>query len=313
MDTISSLAALAFAFIHKRVLDDLAWPDLGKAAGHYDQGEAKPAYRDVLPLLTCLASGGDVEQAVPLAAAWIFYNQASNLFDDLQDQDGKPLVWNDWDAVRASQVGLGLIAAAQLCLAKLETDRVAHADILQAYSNTLALAAREQANAVTCPELPAYFRHIVGKSGLIYATVAWSGVRVHSQARDALEAMHQYGMSVGVLIQLLDDCRDLHNGYLDSDLDTNPYTLPVLYALSQEEEPGRQRLAALLQAPKKTPESIAEICAILEDADAFSYCVAMMKVYEQKAVHALQGFRPERRAPLVDYATDFLKSLVPGP
>ncbi len=299
-----SLGEQTFDIVYQ-ALSELNWPDLKAVVASYKQRQIIPPYGDVLPILSALASGGSKGQAIPLAAAWLLYNQASNLFDDLQDQDNKPLIWNEWEPARAIQVGLGLIAAAQLCLAKMQTDREASADILQAYGSTLAVAAREQASTPSVPELPAYFRHIVGKSGLIYATVAWSGVRLHTEEKQALEAMRQYGLALGMLLQLRDDCRDLYNGQLNSDLAVNPYTLPVLYGLARQEHPHQARLAALLERPA-TPGVIADILGILDDLDAFSYCVAVMKAYEQKALEALHPFPAEKVAPLEAYVSSFL-------
>jgi geranylgeranyl pyrophosphate synthase len=299
-----SLGEQTFDIVYQ-TLRELNWPDLEAVITSYKQRQIIPPYGDMLPILSAIASRGDGRKAIPLAAAWLLYNQASNLFDDLQDQDNKPLIWNEWEPARAMQVGLGLIAAAQLCLAKLQTDREGWADILHAYGSTLGLAAREQAATLAVSELPAYFRHVVGKSGLIYATVAWSGVRVHTEDQKALEAMRQYGLSLGMLLQLRDDYRDLHNGQLRSDLAVNPYTLPVLYALTRQEHPRQVELASLLKRPA-TPDVIADILGILDDLDAFSYCLAMMKAYEQKALDALQTFPAERVAPLEAYVSSFL-------
>lgn len=303
------LANQVVDFLCGQVLQELDWPDLNDAVAGHSGRKPEPDYGDLLPIATCLASGGDGELAVPLAAAWILYDQASNLFDDLQDRDGKPLIWNEWVPARAMQVGLGMIAAGQLCLSKLDAEPEAKQEIMAAYSSTLALAAREQAAVPQNPDLTSYLRHVVGKSGSVFATVAWSGARVHTDDAVALEAMRQFGIALGILLQLLDDCRDLWNGQVRSDLSAETYTLPVLYALSQVDGSRRDQLVGLLQADAKSEAQFKAIYDILEEDGAASYSLALMKVYEQVALEALQQFPPTSTESLVAYVRSFLAPL----
>lgn len=303
------IAQQVIDFLYGEILPELDWPDLNDAIVGHEGTAPILTLGDLLPVATCIASGGAAEKAVPLAAAWIMYDQASNLFDDLEDQDGKPLIWNEWPVARALQTGLGLIAAAQICLSKLDVRPDVYREIVSAYNTTLALAAREQAGPRGGSDLDAYLRHVVGKSGVVFATVAWSGARVHTNDPEAQKAMRQFGMSLGILLQLLDDCRDLWHGNLQSDLSAETFTLPVIYSLSQEKGLHSERLARLLQAPSKSVAEFREIYEILEAGGAFSYSMTLMKIYERAALAALKQFSAANIESLVAYVQSFLATL----
>ncbi|MFQ5433810.1 MAG: polyprenyl synthetase family protein [Anaerolineae bacterium] len=237
-------------YIFDEALHGLDWPDL-IAVIKFEQAlihNIGSGYGTILPIQTCVAVGGEAETAVPLAAAWLLYNLASDIFDDLQDQDGKERPWNAWEPARAMNVGLGLIAVANQCLARLPTMPDAHRDILNAWAQTFALAARGQSNVGERPSLETYFRQTIAKSGLIYATVARAGARLGTCDSSLIDAMYDYGYALGMVVQIVDDCRDLAPGEVASDLANGAFTLPVIYALSQKEANGFPELSALSTA-----------------------------------------------------------------
>lgn len=246
------------------------------------------AYKALLPLLVCGAIGNDPEAAVPLAAAWFLYDQASNIFDDVQDQDGKTyLPWNNWPPAQAINVGLGMIGIGNICLSKLDTSPDALSAILASWGHTLAIAAKGQ-NHHKNLSLKQYFNQTVAKSGLVFASVTWAGARLQQNDNRLLSAMFDYGMGVGMMIQIRDDCHDITAGKLTSDLKAHVYTLPLLYALSLEKDPRHAELCALIELPMTT-SNINTICSLLEYMNAWSYSASVMGLYEQKSLAALQA------------------------
>ena len=82
------------------------------------QGDAGKRLRPLLCLLTCQASGGDPDQALPAAAAIELVHNFSLVHDDIEDKSdlrrGRPTVWKIWGAPQAINVGDGLFALARL-------------------------------------------------------------------------------------------------------------------------------------------------------------------------------------------------------
>ena len=311
-ETFGHYRQLVYRFVEQSVLSSLVWPDLTTVIDAYRdemQGGEQPSYAELLPLLTCQAVGGSAELAVPVVAAWLFYNLASDLFDDLVDQDGKQRIWNEWAPGRAMSVGLGLVAAAQICLSHLETNLSAQGAIIRRYGQTMAIAARQQHHQARICSLEAYFQHILGKTGYVIATVAWSGARLQTEDEVLLKALHEYGLAVGVMVQLLDDLRDLQPGSRLSDLAANTYTLPIIYALSQTEHPRYTELTKLLADDLTNRAIIDAIGDIVNEMGAMVYTLSLVKVYEQKALNALCALPKEHTIHLVRYATNFLGQL----
>jgi geranylgeranyl pyrophosphate synthase len=289
-DYILHLFEATYDFIYIQVLKRTNWSDAVVAVEAWQESFADGygVYSGLLPLLACVATGGEAQKAIPLAAAWMLYDLASEIFDDVQDRDGKDRPWNQWHPSRAIGVGLGMIASADICLARLQTSHDVLSEILESWARTLTLAARDQWSSSEIPTLEQYFNQTVTKSGLIYATVAWAGARLSSNENPVLEAMKSYGMGLGMVTQIWDDCLDLSPQKIKSDLVLGTYTLPVIYTLSLKEDPNYPELLAKLNSSSElTSVDIETICGILGNMGAISYCVALMKVYEQKALNAL--------------------------
>lgn len=302
--------AATFAFIEAIYLTDRPWPHLQEAVIWRQQALAQDysSYNALLPALATYAVGGSTEEAVPLTAAWVLSNLASDLFDDLQDQDEKHHPWIQWPPDQVMMTGLGLLFAAQQSLASLDTTHETHRLILERWARTGLLAAQQQA-AERPHTTAAYFRQIAAKSGMIYATVTWSGACFAGAPAETVAALEEYGLAIGMLLQLRDDCWDV-GVESAGDLQAGRVTLPLLYALSRTDHPRHSQLQTLWDTGARSPEETREIGAILQEMDAFRFVVAMARVYEQKALAALKPLPVERTAPLCTYATHLFETLL---
>lgn len=297
-----------FAFACVRVLQGHDWPDLAEAVAvnkrRCDHSQLMQKHT-IMPTLTCVATGGDAEQVVPLTAAWLLYDLASDVLDDVQDHEHKDLSWNHWPPDRAMLVGTGLLFAAQLCLAGLDAPADVLAEIQEALARTGLMAAQAQTIATNDLSLSSYLHRIIANTGIVYATAAWMGARVHSRDPRILKPLREYGLALGTLIQIRDDCVDLSVSRVASDLARGNYTLPVLYALAQTGDPNHGQLQALIRSGNPVPlEQVEDVVQILQEMKALSYTTAVAKVYEQKAMAALDELPEHDTACLRVYATD---------
>ncbi len=310
-DTISRLFAQTYDFIFEKALVDWAWDDVLTAVSSRQTAyqDTRAAYAHVLPILTSLAVGGQTQLALPLAAAWVLYDLASDIFDDLQDRDGKDWPWNYWQPARGMNVGLGLIAAAEICLANVPASGDVRADILESWAHTFARAVRGQVEQERMGSLVQYFSQTAAKSGLIYANVARAGARLTTDDSKVLQEIYDYGLALGMIIQLKDDYRDIQSINQISDLNTSAYTLPVLYALSKKEHPCYPELPAHLHSKTEfTPAEVMAIHQLLTEMGAFSYTFMMARGYEQKALTALSSFPAAHVTHLTTYVSSFFLS-----
>lgn len=282
----------AFRFIEQNTGQGLPWSLLTDAVSAYktvwhDGGFLMDCYY-ALPGLSCVAVGGHLEKATPLTAAWILYDLASDIFDDLQDQDKADVPWLEWPPAQAMLVGLGCLFAAARCQASLQIGCDASREIQIAIAEAGLAAAQAQVIATDAWAVDEYFRRIIANTGGVLAAVAWSGARMHSSDPGALTALHRYGLALGTLLQLRDDCIDLSPGAVASDLERGVYTLPLLYGLSQTEHPAQSRLKDLLQRSKGLDNGVVqEILHFVADVGAWSFMEGIVKVYQLKAFDAL--------------------------
>ncbi|MFQ5433536.1 MAG: polyprenyl synthetase family protein [Anaerolineae bacterium] len=308
---ISRLFAQTYNFIFEKALLDWAWEDVITAVSARQTAyqETRAAFAHVLPILASLAAGGQAEPAIPLAAAWVLYDLASDIFDDLQDQDGKDWPWNHWQPARGMNVGLGLIAAAEICLANVPASGNVRADILESWAHTFARAVRGQVEQGRNESIEQYFCQTAAKSGLIYANVTRAGAHLATDDSKVLQGIYDYGLALGMIIQLKDDYRDIRSIDQMSDLSTGAYTLPVIYALSQKEHPCYPELLAHLHGKVKfTPAEVMAIHRLLTEMSALSYTFMMARGYEQKALAALSSLPVTNVTHLSIYVSSFFPS-----
>lgn len=305
---------VAFAFIHSHVLKEREWSKLHGAVSAYEKrcdGSCMMEYFYTLPILSCMAVGGTAERAIPLTGAWILYDLASDIFDDIQDRDRKDLPWNHWPPDQAMLVGVGALFAADLCLASLETDDTARVEIQRTIADAGLQAARGQSIPGDNLSLRDYFQRTIANTGVVLASILWAGARLWTSDQRHLSALYDYGLALGTLLQLWDDCVDLQPSRLVSDLARKHYTLPILYALSQTDHPQYGRLAYLLHQDNLTdPQDVTEVVQLLHEMRTWPFIVAMAKAYEQKALAALEVFPHGHTTFLREYVERIFRSFV---
>lgn len=293
------------AFIEEHVLPDLGWPAFEAILRALRQRRiASPGmYTDLFPTLACVAAGGEVARAIPLSASWLLYVLAARIFDDHQDEEGENQPWSGTGR-EALGVGLFALGAAQSALFRLEADLETLRQIGEAYGNVLAMAARAQSkgNASSGVSVEQYFTNMAAKTGIVFATAAWSGARVSTLTPSdlVLDSLYNYGLNVGMTIQITDDCRDL----AADDLKRGDFTLPVIYALAQREHPCQPQLAQLM-AQAGESEHTEAIIEILEEMGAINWSRRVASVYRSRALAALEPLDRERTIYLEEYVSGY--------
>lgn len=137
----------------------------------------------LLPVLSCLAGGGVMEHAVPVAAAWRALHIAAHLLDSVQDEDISPAANTARTRALTINVATGILALAGLALTQVpqsveeQTRRALHRD----FQRAIVRAAGGQHPEFTRsprPDLETYFHIAALKSGepFALATQSWGVV-----------------------------------------------------------------------------------------------------------------------------------------
>ncbi len=183
---------------------------------------------DIAPVVGCLAVGGDIERAIPVAGYWVLLTLAFRLLDDLQDCEPMPQAQQpyalNYTAFSLQSIATMLLtrAAGSSSLAIIKACTMALIALCWAQSNEFPLRYR-------VPTKSDYFKQIVYKTANITATAFWSGGYVAYTDSPYLETLCSFGAATGIMAQIKDDCLDLYE-----DIRIGHYTLPVVCALSNK-------------------------------------------------------------------------------
>lgn len=189
-----------------------------------------------LPILACQVVGGSIAAAVPVAAAWSMLRYAADLFDAVQDGDHLPKNVNDPPS--AIEFANGLIFSAFNALATIHAENVVYR-LVGSFSDLAFRASqgqnlshqyRQKDNAT----LEAYWQATILKSGSIFHAGLGGGAIVGQAAPESYTALRKFGNALGVIRQVIDDCRDMFD---DSNTDTYEITLPLLLLSEKLGEP----------------------------------------------------------------------------
>ena len=280
-----------YDFIQSDLLSFCNWDEFEEIIFNRQQERANTcaAWIDVLPALISHLGSEETDQAIHLAAAWTLYLFAGRILDDIQDNEGYEQPWFQDGSEQALPTASFVLGLAQMALARLKGQ--SQIDILDAFGRTLALASKAQREqqSPTNISIDEYFQNLVSRTAVAFATASWAGARLATTDPKILDAAYNYGLSVGIAIQIEDDCRDLAS----SDFAAGIYTLPVIYALSQTQHPCHPNLLALISTENDvSAASVTEIVEILEGMSAFKWSRKMAAIHRKKSLEIMNSIFP---------------------
>ena len=302
--TVFQLATQSYNFTRQIVLEPLRWGEFSQLFEIHTNRRQNlhAAYMDVLPTLTCLAIGGEFESTLPVNAAWILYILAARMLDDLFDNQGQESIWQGNGCSKALSYALFALGAGNSALSYIQKETT-YKEISQKFNQTLAMAAQVQQESSDSFSLSieAYFKAIAAKTGMVFAVGAWAGgyLATDEPRLQSCQALYDYGLNAGLMLQIIDDCTDLAE-----DLARGDWTLPVLHALAHVDDEQRPELIADLKNAKGG--SLGQIQRLVNQIDkcgSMTWSLQVAGAYQQRAIAALESFPPERKAHLVAYVS----------
>lgn len=188
------------------------WPDCQRVLLTLLEKESRQNL--VLPAVCTLAVGGDGRDAVPVSAAWAALNLAGHLIDAVQDDD-------EWvlqvvkSPAEAISFFIGLLFLAFHFLDAIPNREVA-GRVKALFSEVYFRASAGQYWGFTDFEklplddaLEKYWQATISKAGNIFRAATAGGAMVGLGSEAQITALGNYGMALGTILQVLDDCRDI--------------------------------------------------------------------------------------------------------
>lgn len=226
----------------------------------------------IVPLASCAAVQGSPERAVPATAAWLFLLLSLRWFDDAEDRDRTDDLWNTIGVARCTNFAAGAFALATDTLARAPADWVPRVALAEFTHFALELASGQDRDL--CGQdatLHEYWETMRRKCGSVGALAARLGALHGTTNPHLLDACTEYGMHIGVLMQILDDIDGVFQPRGDGDLERGKSNFVLLTALRR---PHRQRSALRAILERGDPRRAgAQIRKILDEMDARSVCV----------------------------------------
>jgi geranylgeranyl diphosphate synthase type I len=276
--------------------------------------------RPLLCLLACEAVGGQIERALPAAAAIELLHNFSLIHDDIEDVSAtrrhQLTVWKLWGMAHGINCGDGMFAAALLSLAHL-CDRGAPVeralDAQRIFVETCLRLTEGQYLDMTFEtqmgiDLDDYLQMIGGKTAALIACSARLGALLGGASDQAIEAYAAFGQNLGLAFQVIDDIlgiwgrEDETGKSARTDILTRKKTLPIVYVLQDAD------LRALYAQETLADRDVDRVLTILGRHQAQAFAEKKAREYSELALHNLDradNGSPAHRA-LRDYALALL-------
>jgi geranylgeranyl pyrophosphate synthase len=269
--------------------------------------------RPALALLAGQCYDYNLDQLVPLAASVELLHTATLVHDDVIDvaatRRGRPTANSTYDNAASIMLGDFMFAHAADLVARTGNVRV-----IRLFAHTLMLMATGELDQDVSAfdasrDVRDYLNRIGGKTASLFAT-ACEGGAIISEAPDAsIEALREYGQSLGMAFQIVDDVLDFTGDEqkmgkpVGSDLSQGTLTLPSLLLMesSPRDNPVRRLFAAKRGGKQRLEIAVR---AVLESG-AIARSLEVANDFAGRARSALMALPPSESSrtlsELVDY------------
>ena len=272
-----------------------------------------PSWIHALPVLACKAIEEKPSDAVPAAAAWITLVHASNVLDIIQDGDAQHLSQFQ-SAQLASTVAIAWIFSAFNMIDNPSYDSEIQNKITRTFSSAGidssigqyrgSVINSNKSNAIE--RLEDYWNVVIMKSGSIFKAGIAAGAIVGGGSEEVIEALGDYGSALGVIRQVMDDCRDV---WKDIKASEKYQTLPTLLQwIISENQRFRHREKSI--KVKKRTELIDQPDQVLLSTDLPEIITDILFEWRRRAFESLNQIKPSEARKMLEAILDL--AMTPG-
>ena len=252
-----------------------------------------------LCLGVCMASGGEIEDALPAAAAIELVQNFCDIHDDIQngrvERRGRDSVWWKWGPAQAINAGDGMHALARMALLRMmdrgfgpdtvfEAIRILdRASLATCEGRFLELEAQERLDMSS----GAYLTMASLKTGSVFACAAEFGALVAGANSQLRNRFAEWGTSIGVAVQISDDVRQvshaLQEGGAPSDDIMNKRKLyPVVWAFEAATPRQRRQLGDFYFKRVLEPADARDMARLIDGIGANAQAQSQVDVQLEK-------------------------------
>jgi geranylgeranyl diphosphate synthase, type I len=261
--------------------------------------------RPTFCLMACESLGGDIEQALPVAAAVELVHNFSLIHDDIEDGDvmrhHRSALWYEHGRAPAVLAGVALWAIAYQTLHR-SRDRGLDAERVLACRRVLNDACREMIEGQhqdltyelrTDVTLTEYLEMIGRKSAALLGASLQLGALVAGADEEESGRFASFGREIGLAFQIRDDILGIWGEGsatgkpVGADVARKKKSLPVVHALQQVVGPDRDVLRAIYAKPEVDDDDIESVLDILQRWNCRYFAQGLAEDYRSRAMDAL--------------------------
>lgn len=264
--------------------------------GHYIIQAGGKRMRPLLVLLSAKALGGIEDAHIRFAAVVEFIHTATLLHDDVVDlstlRRGLPTANSKFGNAPSVLVGDFIYTRAfQLMVGLGNMPLLAH---MAETTNTIAAGEVMQLVHAGDPDTKAeqYQEIIRRKTAALFAAACHGAALLHNASAAEAQALHDYGMHLGIAFQLADDLLDYAGDpeqtgkNVGDDLNEGKITLPLLHAMKVGDEADRDFVAETLR--NKNGNAFADIMMIVQRTGGIDATREAAQDHQTKAIAAIE-------------------------
>ena len=296
--SIKDSVAIEFAQVDEVIVELLQSDvEMVENIGHYIIKAGGKRMRPLLVLLSAKALGNIEDAHIRFAAVVEFIHTATLLHDDVVDlstlRRGMPtanaafgnapsVLVGDFIYTRAFQLMVGLANLPLLAHMAETTNTIAAGEVMQ-----LVHAGDPDTQAEQYQEI------IRRKTAALFAAACHGAALLHNAEAAKADALHDYGMHLGIAFQLADDLLDYAGDpdetgkNIGDDLNEGKITLPLLHALKVGDEAERRFVAETLR--NKNGTAFADIMSIVHRTGGIDATREAAMSHQQQAIEALNA------------------------
>ncbi|MCD7938442.1 MAG: polyprenyl synthetase family protein [Tannerellaceae bacterium] len=271
--------------------------------------------RPLLVLLVAKSTGGITQQTFDSAIMLELLHTSSLVHDDVIDETkvrrGQPSL----NAIFDNRVSV-LVGDYILSSALIRSTMTNNMDIIRIVSDVgRHLAEGEIQQMQTADETildeACYMEVIRKKTAVLLSACTEIGAISAGACDEWVQAARLFGEYIGICFQIKDDIFDYYpNANIGkptgNDIREGKVTLPLLYALRQEEQEGGATYLELVRRKEFTPEHVETLIEFAKVKGGVEYAEKVMKEYRLKAIEVLETFPPSPSRDSLLLLTDYI-------
>lgn len=275
----------------------------------------------IRPLLTLASTelyGGDMSRAALLATSVEFIHTATLLHDDVVDgseerrgQDAANLVFGNQASVL---VGDFLFARAF----QLMTED-GSLDVLRILSDASAVIAQGEVMQLSATgkidtSMDVYLEVIKAKTAALFAAACEIGPVIAGKDHDAVQALAEFGLNLGIAFQIADDALDYNaerekiGKAVGDDFREGKLTAPVILALQKADDAEKAFWQRVMSDLEQNEDDLAKAQEIIAKHNTLEESMKLAREYSQKAREALAEAPDHELRALLDRLCEYVVS-----